>query len=154
MKTDLQKVLSISGESGLFTYIAQARGGVIAESFVTKKRSIFRENVKISSLSDISIYTEEGEISLRDVLLKMKEHLGEENAPDPKSDAKALEKFFAAVIPDYDSGKFYHSHMRKVAAWYNLLKQYASLDFEEEKKEEEKEGENKEENKGIGEASE
>lgn len=147
MKTDLQKILSISGEPGLFTYIAQARGGIIAESFVTKKRSIFRDNVKISSLSDISIYTtKEGEVSLRDVLLKMKDNLGEEDAPDPKSDTKVLEEFFAAVIPDYDHGKFYHSHMKKVVAWYNLLKQYASLDFEEEKKEEE-EREKKEENK-------
>ena len=37
MKTDLQKVLSISGEQGLFTYISQARTGMIAESLLTKK---------------------------------------------------------------------------------------------------------------------
>ncbi|MBO7203467.1 MAG: DUF5606 domain-containing protein, partial [Bacteroidales bacterium] len=34
MKTDLQKVLSISGEQGLYNYISQARSGMIAESLV------------------------------------------------------------------------------------------------------------------------
>lgn len=139
MKTDLQKVLFISGEQGLFLFISQARNGIVAESLQTKKRSLFRENAKVSSLSDISIYTQEAEINMRDVLLKMKEVLGEDNAPDPKSDAKTLEKFFRTVIPDYDEDRFYPSHMKKVIIWYNVLKQYASLDFEEIKNEGEEE---------------
>lgn len=131
MKTDLQQILSITGEPGLFRYVAQARNGMIAESMLTGRRSVFGPHAKVSSLSDISIYTEDGETPLKDVLLKMKEILGEDNAPDPKSDSKVLKEFFAKAIPGYDGDRFYVSHMKKVVTWYNVLKQYASLDFEE-----------------------
>lgn len=129
MKTDLQKVLSISGEQGLFTYISQARTGMIAESLLTKKRSVFGHTAKVSSLSDIAIYTEEGEMPLKEVFEKMKAHLGEDFAPDAKAQQKILVNFFAEVVPGYDSERFYPSHMKKVVQWYNILKEYASLDF-------------------------
>ena len=41
MKTDLSKILSVSGQHGLFNYIAQARNGAIVESLSDKKRTIF-----------------------------------------------------------------------------------------------------------------
>lgn len=134
MKTNLQQILSITGEPGLFRYVSQARNGMIAESFLTGRRSVFGPHAKVSSLSDISIYTEDGETPLRDVLVSMKNILGDGNAPDPKSDSKILKEFFAKALPGYDEDRFYPSHMKKVVAWYNLLKQYASLDFEEPEK--------------------
>lgn len=130
MKTDLQQILSITGEPGLFRYVSQARNGMIAESFITGRRTVFGPHAKVSSLSDISIYTEDGETPLKEVLLKMKEMLGDENAPDPKSGPEDLKAFFGKALPGYDEDRFYPSHMRKVVSWYNLLKQYASLDFE------------------------
>lgn len=130
MKTDLQQILSITGEPGLFRYVSQARNGMIAESFITGRRTVFGPHAKVSSLSDISIYTEDGETPLKEVLLKMKEMLGDENAPDPKSGSEDLKAFFGKALPGYDEDRFYPSHMRKVVSWYNLLKQYASLDFE------------------------
>lgn len=129
MKTDLQKILSISGESGLFEFVSQAKSGIIAESIITKKRSMFGIQAKVTSLSDISIYTDDQEVPLKEVFEKMKESLGEENAPDPKSDPKLLISFFEKVLPNYDKEKFYVSHMKKVVQWYNLLKEYASLEF-------------------------
>lgn len=141
MKTDLQQILSITGEQGLFRYISQARNGMIAESFLTGRRSVFGPHAKVSSLSDISIYTEDGETSLKDVFLKMKEILGEDSAPGPKSDARDLKAFFDKALPGYDGDRFYTSHMKKVVTWYNLLKQYASLDFEEHAGSEEEEKE-------------
>ena len=38
MKTDLAKTLSIRGQHGLFTYIAQSRSGAIVEAFEDKKQ--------------------------------------------------------------------------------------------------------------------
>ncbi len=142
MKTDLQKVLSISGEQGLYNYISQARSGMIAESLITKKRSVFGHASKVSSLSDIAIYTEEGEMPLKEVFEKMRAHLGEESAPDAKVDQKVLIKFFSEVVPGYDADRFYPSHMKKVVQWYNILKEYASLDFVEEEEENTQETEN------------
>ncbi len=130
MKTDLSKILTISGQSGLFNYISQARNGVIVESLSDKKRSCFGMNSKVTTLEDISIYTDEGEVKLKSVFQKMKDVLGEDNAPVAKSSDKELQEFFSKALPDYDRDKFHVSHMKKVVTWYNILKEFASLDFE------------------------
>lgn len=138
-KTDLKKILSVSGEHGLFAYVAQGRGGIIAESLLTKQRQMFGASAKLSSLADISIYTDETDVPLRDVLTAMATRLSQGPAMAPKSDPKAIKAFFAEVIPGYDANRFYVSHMKKILDWYEVLRQYASLDFtedEEEKKEE------------------
>lgn len=131
MKTDLTKILAVSGQSGLFLYISQARTGAIVEALSTKKRSSISATSKITSLADISIYTDEDEVKLKDVFLSMKEVLGESEAPAPKSDPEQLKAFFEKALPSYDRDRFYVSHMKKVVDWYNTLKKYASLDFTE-----------------------
>ncbi len=131
MKTDLSKILTISGQSGLFLYISQARSGAIVEALSDKKRSSVGMNSKITSLADISIYTEDEEIKLQQVFLNMKEVLGDADAPSAKSDPAQLKALFEKALPDYDRDRFYVSHMKKVVEWYNCLKKYASLDFEE-----------------------
>lgn len=133
MKTDLKKVLSISGKPGLYNYISQARTGVIVESLNTKSRSCFGLSFRITSLADISIFTDEDEVKLQDVFESMHKFLGEEKAPSAKGDVNELVKFFEQVLPNYDRDRFYTSHMKKVVDWYNCLKEFASLDFEEEK---------------------
>ncbi|MBP1671691.1 MAG: hypothetical protein H6Q22_1263 [Bacteroidetes bacterium] len=130
MKTNLQKILSIAGQPGLFSYLTQANAGVVVESLATKKRTVCGMSMRISSLSDISVFTEEGEVSLETMFEKMKEKLGEQAAPSAKSNPEELKKFFGEVLPDYDRDKFYVSHMKKVVEWYNVLKEFASLDFE------------------------
>lgn len=130
MKTNLQKILSVAGQPGLFSYLTQANAGVVVESLATKKRTVCGMSMRISSLSDISVFTEEGEVSLETMFEKMKEKLGEQAAPSAKSNPEELKKFFGEVLPDYDRDKFYVSHMKKVVEWYNVLKEFASLDFE------------------------
>ena len=61
MKTDLSKILAISGQSGLYLYISQARNGAIVEALSDKKRSSVSLSSKITSLADISIYTDDEE---------------------------------------------------------------------------------------------
>ena len=67
-KTDLKKIISVSGEHGLYEYVAQTRNGIIAQSLITGQRKAFGPSSKVSSLSDISIYTEDGEVSMKQVL--------------------------------------------------------------------------------------
>lgn len=129
MKTDLSRILSISGQSGLYLYISQARNGAIVESLADKKRSSVGMSSKITSLADISIYTEDEEVKLRDVLLSMKEVLGDAEAPSSKSKPEELKALFEKALPTYDRDRFYVSHMKKVVEWYNALKKYASFDF-------------------------
>ena len=77
MQTDLARILSVSGQHGLFQYIAQARNGAIGESLSTKQRKVFSANNRISTLADIAIYTSEGEMKLDEVFLALKGVLGD-----------------------------------------------------------------------------
>ena len=130
MKTDLAKILSISGQPGLFQYVAHARNGIIAEALSDHKRSCFGLTSKMTSLSDISIYTDEGEMKLAEVFTHLRDALAGAEAPSSKSDAETLKALFLKAVPNYDGDRFYVSHMKKVVDWYNCLLKYASLDFE------------------------
>jgi hypothetical protein len=129
MKTDLSKILAVSGQSGLYLYIAQTRTGAVVESIADKKRSSVSVTSKITSMADISIYTEDEEVKLQQVFENMKEVLGDADAPSAKSKPEELKALFEKALPDYDRDRFYVSHMKKVVEWYNTLKKYASLDF-------------------------
>ena len=129
MKTDLSKILTVSGKHGLFAFVAQSRGGAVVESLADKKRTVFDARNRITTLADISIYTSEGELKLKDVFLKIKDVLGDAPAPGSKSDPSEIKGLFDKAVPDYDSDRFYVSHMKKVVDWYNELRDSASLDF-------------------------
>ena len=135
MKTDLAKTLSVRGQRGLFSYIAQSRSGAIAESLKDHKRTNFTANSGITTLADISIYTLEGEMKLKDVFLKLQSVLGDADAPSSKASPDEIKALFEKAIPDYDADRFYVSHMKKVVDWYNELKNFASLDFVEDEEE-------------------
>ena len=129
MKTDLSKILAVSGQSGLFLYISNTRTGAIVEALKDKKRSAITASSKITSLADISIYTDDEEVKLQQVFLNMKEVLGDADAPSAKSNPEELKALFEKALPTYDRDRFYVSHMKKVVEWYNALKNFASLDF-------------------------
>ena len=131
-KTELVRIISVSGHRGLFRYVAQARNGAIVEALSSGNRICIDMKNRITSLEDISIYTDEGELKLRKVFETLREVLGENDAPTAKASADELKKLFAEAVPDYDGDRFYVSHMKKVVEWYNELKKYASLDFADE----------------------
>ena len=137
MKTNLARTLSVAGEHGLFQFVAQARGGAVAERLSDKKRTVFDARKRITSLADIAIYTSEGELKLKEVFLALQKALGDKEAPSGKAADNEFRELFGKAIPNYDADRFYLSHMRKVCEWYNELVKYASLDFEEEQEEEE-----------------
>ena len=131
MKTDLSKILAVSGQSGLYLYVSQARNGAIVEALADKKRTTVGMTSKLTSLADISIYTDDEEVKLQQVFLNMKDVLGEADAPSPKAKPEELKALFEKALPTYDRDRFYVSHMKKVVDWYNALKNHASLDFVE-----------------------
>ena len=132
MKTDLSKILSVSGEHGLFRFLAQARSGAIVEPLEGGDRKVFDFHSRITSLADISIYTDSGELKLKEVFLKMKEVLGDAKAPGSKAPVAEIKALFDKAVPDYDGSRFYVSHMKKVVDWYNEILYGASFDFAEE----------------------
>jgi len=129
--TDLSKILSIAGKPGLFKMVAQAKNGVIVESLIDGKRSQAFTHDKVSSLEEISVFTDTGDKPLREILQAVKEITNQSKAPDPKSDNQALVLFFETIMPDYDRDRVYVSHIKKIFAWYNLLHEKNMLDFKE-----------------------
>ena len=139
MAIDLKKVLAISGQPGLFEYIAQGRNGFIVEAMESKKRSSVSTSSKVTTLADVSIYADDGEVTLKKVLEDMHAFLGDNPAPTSKDNPEAIKDFFGKVLPGYDRDRFYVSHMKKVLDWYNNLARFGSLEFIEEEEEEKKE---------------
>ena len=133
MKTDLSKILSVSGQHGLYKFLALSRNNsVIAEALSNGHRTVFDAHSRITTLSDIAIYTEDGEFKLKDVFLSINKALDGAEAPTSKSTQADIKALFDKAIPNYDPDRFYFSHMKKVLDWYNELVEYASLDFVEE----------------------
>lgn len=131
MKTDLTKILSIGGQPGLYLYLAQSNGGVVVESLTDSKRKWMGPSARMTSLSDISVYSQtEDEIKLSEVLTRMKTFLKDEQAPVPGTGAQEMAAFFEKVIPEYDKERFYPSHMKKILDWYDILKAADRLEFE------------------------
>jgi hypothetical protein len=134
----LKDILSISGEPGLFKFIAQGKNAIIVEHLETKKRTSAYGSAKVSSLEDIAIFTQGEDIPLGKVfdLIFEKENGGA--AIDPKSDPSKLKSWFEGVLPEYDKDKVYASDIKKLAAWYNILHKQGLLIKEEPEKTEEK----------------
>ena len=132
MKTDLSRILAVTGQHGLFRYVAQARNGVIAESLETGRRTVFDAHSRITTLADIAIYTNEEELKLAEVFTALQKTLDGQAAPSAKAAETELVALFGKAVPNYDADRFHVSHMRKVVGWYSELEKYASLDFETE----------------------
>jgi hypothetical protein len=143
---DLTGILSISGYGGLFKLIKQTKTGFIVESLIDKKRMQAFASSKISTLEDIAIYTETGEMHLKDVLRKIFQHENEQKLSlTAKSSGEELKSFLEKVLPDYDKERVYVSDIKKVVLWYNLLLEQGMIDLEEDEPEEEEKTDNEKE---------
>ncbi|HNW56923.1 MAG TPA: DUF5606 domain-containing protein [Bacteroidales bacterium] len=118
---NLKDILAISGEPGLFRFIAQGKNAIIVEHLETKKRSSVYGSAKVSSLEDIAIFTENEDRPLGKVFNLIYEK--EKGGPsiDPKSSVNDLKTYFETVLPEYDKNKVYPSDIKKVFQWYNTL---------------------------------
>ena len=117
----LKDILAISGEPGLFRFIAQGKNAIIVEHLETKKRSSAYGSAKVSSLEDIAIFTEKEDMPLGKVfdLIHEKENGGP--AIDSKADSAKLKTWFEGILPEYSKDKVYTSDIKKLAQWYNIL---------------------------------
>ena len=117
----LKDILAISGESGLFKFIAQGKNAIIVEHLETKKRSSAHGSAKVSSLEDIAIFTEKEDLPLGKIFDLIQEKGDGGPAIDSKADSEKLRSWFEEILPDYSKDKVYTSDIKKVAQWYNIL---------------------------------
>ncbi len=138
---DLSGVISISGKPGLYKVVAQSKNNIIVESLKEGKRSPAYSTDRISALEDISIYTYEDDIPLKEVYIKIFKKEDGKKAPSHKESLNTLTTYLLEVLPNYDEDRVYPSDIKKLFQWYNLLHDAGLVSAgDEEKKEEKKEG--------------
>lgn len=138
------EILAISGQPGLYKYVAQSKNGLIVESLVDGRRFNAPGSSKVSALSEISIFTEGDDMPLNEVYTKIFAHTNGAKAVDHKAAPEQLKAFMAEALPEYDRERVRVSDMKKLFSWFNILLGAGMTDFSIEEPEA---GEEPEENK-------
>lgn len=119
----LDSILSITGKPGLYKLKTKARSGFVVESLADRKTSIVGMSHNVSVLKDISIYTYEAEVPLKEVFGKIASKENNGAAMSHKASKNELSDYFNEVLPEYDEDRVYASDIKKVLQWYNILQQ-------------------------------
>ena len=130
MPVDLREIASISGMPGLYRILSPTRNGVIIETLADNPvRSAAQAKHRISLLHEISIYTNDPEVTvpLSEVFDRVNNEFGENIPVTSKSSNQELTAFMEKVLPDYDRDRVYMSDIKKLAAWYSLVKKHLNF---------------------------
>ncbi len=129
---DLSKILSVTGKPGLYRMVGEAKNNLIIESLIDGKKIPSFAHDRVSSLKEISIYTEGEDIPLEQVFKRLFDNQEGKAVDNPKkSSTDVIKSLFETILPDYDKDAVYVSDMKKVFSWYNLLLEKELLDFSE-----------------------
>ncbi len=145
---DLSKIMTIAGKPGLFRIKAQTRNGLVVESLLDGRKLPVFPTDRSSTLEDISIFTYEKEVPLKEVFQKIYKSAEGKPGPDPKSHPDELRAKFEEILPEYDKERVYVADIKKVFNWYNILLEHdliSETEEEEGKQEEGKQEEGKQE---------
>jgi hypothetical protein len=129
---NLHGIVSVSGKPGLWRAMAQSKTGFILESLDEQKLKLVvnLNTAKLAALEEITVFGEDEDLKLTDILEKMKTL---ESIPDAKkADGKALRAFFYEVAPDHDEEKVYASDIKKIINWFEILKKRPEFNAEPE----------------------
>ena len=118
---NLEKILAVSGKPGLYALKVQTRTGFVAESLIDGKKITVSLKSNVSLLSEISIYTHDGEKPLTEVFQRIATKENKGQAISHKEDNAKLAAYFKEILPDYDEERVYPSDIKKVLNWYNTL---------------------------------
>jgi len=118
---NLRGLVSVSGKPGLWKALAQNKTGFILESLDAQKTKLVANlsTAKIAALDEITIFGDDEDIRLTDVLGRIKDV---KNVPDAKADGKVLRDLFREIAPGHDEEKVYASDMKKIVSWYHIMK--------------------------------
>ena len=120
----LTDIVSVSGKPGLHKMVGKRSNGLIVESLDgAKKRFPTSLTQKVSFLSDISMYTYDGDEKLEDILKSL--HTQAEGGLElisKKSSAADVQTFFRKILENFDEDQVYNSDILKLVSWYKILK--------------------------------
>ncbi len=133
---DLSKILSIAGKPGLFEMVSQSKSGLIVESLTDGRRIPAFSHERISSLEEISLFTDVDDVPLREVFQILFKREEGKKTISHKSSANELKELMEEILPNYDKERVYVSDIKKLINWYNLLVEKGFIDMEEPKESE------------------
>lgn len=119
-----ETILAISGKPGLYRLVTQGRGMLIVETIdEAKKRIPAGARDRVTSLNDVSMYTDEDDKPLMEIFQTISDTLkGQPTAIDYKKAGKAeLAEFMTMALPNYDRDRVHDSDIKKLIQWYNIL---------------------------------
>jgi hypothetical protein len=126
-KINLEKIIAITGEPGLYRVISTSKNHFIVENILTGQRTSVSALSRISHLNEIAMYVQDGEKPLSEIFYTLYEKTNGGPAVSHKASDEEIKKSFEEILPDYDKEKVYISNMRKFFSWYNILQQSGNL---------------------------
>ena len=128
-------ILSVSGKPGLYKLVSRAKMNLIVESLdETHRRVPVFASDRVTSLSDIAMYTNSDDVPLMNILDSvLKKEEGKECSLNwRKCTKEELHDYFASVLPDYDRDHVHDSDIKKLLQWYDILVKNGVTDFVDE----------------------
>lgn len=117
---EYNKLISVTGMSGLFELVSSKNDGAILRSLDDKTTKFVSSRVHhFSHLESIEVYTIRENVNLVDIFKAME--ASAEALPSDK-DNKAIKAYFKKVYPDMDFERVYDSDRKKMVKWFSVLK--------------------------------
>lgn len=114
-------ILAIAGKPGLYQVLASGSASIVVESMMDGKRSSVPGTARVSNLADITMYTNEEDVPLMDVLNRIHDAQKGAEGPSHKDAAQSIRDFIDGIVPELDHDRVYQSDLKKLVQWYNLL---------------------------------
>lgn len=119
---EYNKLVSITGFSGLFELLSSKTDGAIVKSLEDQSTKFVSSRIhQFSHLESIEVYTSDENVNLVDVFQAIKN--AEKTLPSEKDD-KAIKAYFKEVYPTMDFERVYTSDMKKMIKWYNAISKH------------------------------
>ena len=120
---NLEKIVAVSGLSGLYRMAANRNNGLVIEDLDTgKKRFASVRKHQFTPVESIAIYTNDGDSTeIKYVFDNMLKNYDEHPPIDVKSGPKELYGYFANILPNYDPDRVMVGDIKKIIKWFNYL---------------------------------
>lgn len=128
----METILSVSGKPGLYKLVSRGKMNLIVETIdASHRRTPVFATDKVTSLSDIAMYTDADDVPLWQVFENVGKKEGSKKAAIDykKCSAQELHDYFAEVLPSYDRDRVHDSDIKKLLQWYNILVDNGYTDF-------------------------
>ena len=119
---EYNKLISITGFSGLFELVSSKNDGAIVKSLEDQTTKFVSSRIhQFSHLESIEIYTTDENVNLVEIFQAIKK--ADKSLPSEKDD-KAIKAYFKEVYPTMDFERVYTSDMKKMIKWYNVINKH------------------------------